>query len=123
MKTALPVNITVDQGADLFVEFNITDKNSNYVNLEGYSVQANFSRSYESVTPTYSFDASIPPENVDVGLVTLSLKASIEDLNNNIPKTSNLRAGRYVYNIYLTDQNGEVTKYIEGIFTVVPGVL
>lgn len=123
MRTAIPVNLSVDQGADLFVEFNLRDESSNYINLLGYTVTAKFSRSYQSVTPTYAFDAQVPVDNAAEGLVTLSLSGTTEDTVNNIPKTGDLKAGRYLYDVYLTSPAGDVDKYLEGILTVSPGVL
>ena len=68
-------------------------------------------RNYTSTTK-YNLNAEILQPNE--GAVQLSL--SRDD-------TTSLKAGRYLWNIFLTDPDGVKSKVIEGVITVIPGVL
>ena len=114
MATAVPVNLTVEQGADFLVEFNLRNESNSFLNLAGYQVSAQFARNYYSTTTKYSLNAAIPIDTVDLGLVQLSLSAA---------DTAALKAGRYVYSLNVTDTFGSTDRYIEGVLTVTPGVL
>jgi hypothetical protein len=115
MASTVPVNLTVEQGADFLVEFNLRNESNSFLNLAGYSVSAQFARNYYSTTPKFSLNASIPVDTQDLGLVQLELSAA---------ETTAFKAGRYVYSLVITnDATGEKDRYIEGIVTVTPGVL
>lgn len=115
MASAVPVNLTVEQGADFLVEFNLRNESNSFLNLANYSVVAQCARNYYSTTPKFDLGASIPVDTQDLGLVELRLDAT---------QTASLKAGRYVYSLVVTnDLTGEKDRYIEGIVTVTPGVL
>lgn len=106
---AIKANLDIDQGSTFRTTINVTDENDDIVNLTGYTGVAQMRKHYTSST-SYSFTVSISPS---IGTVTLSLTANA---------TSNVVAGRYVYDCELTDTNGAVTRLIEGIATVTPQV-
>jgi len=40
-----------------------------------------------------------------------------------VQKTTDLKKGRYVWNLFITSPGGTTDKVIEGVVTVMPGVL
>jgi hypothetical protein len=106
---ALKANIVIDQGTTFQTSINVTDDNDDVVDLTGYTAVAQMRKHYTSSNAT-SFTASISPS---IGIVTLSMNAST---------TNTITAGRYVYDCELTDANGAVTRLVQGIVTVTPGV-
>jgi hypothetical protein len=106
---AIKANLQIDQGTTFQTSINVTDDNDDIVNLTGYSAVAQMRKHYTSSNAT-SFTTSISPS---IGVVTLSMTAN---------NTNLITAGRYVYDCELTDVNGAVTRLVEGIVTVTPGV-
>jgi hypothetical protein len=105
---AIKANIVIDQGSDFSTEISVTDDNGDPVNLTGYSAAAQMRKHYTSAT-AISFIATI-----DVaGSVGLSMNAAT---------SSNVTAGRYVYDCEITSSSNVVSRLVEGIVTVTPQV-
>lgn len=102
-------NLVIDQGSTFSVTMDLKDENGDALPLNGYTAESQIRKWYTSLNPTASFATSI---NVDSGEITLSL-SSIQ--------TSNLVAGRYVYDVELV-QGQVVSRIVEGIITVTPQV-
>lgn len=114
MATALPVNLTVEQGTDFLYEHNVKNINGSFIDLTSYDVVGSFAKNYTTSTK-YSFTAEIPPASATEGLITLSLDSTT---------TAELKSGRYVYSVFLTNLlTGEVNRVLEGIVTVTPAVI
>lgn len=116
MSTAVPVNLEIESGTDWKVGFNLRDEFGRYLDLGSnengsHVVTAQMARNYTSTTK-YDLNAEIIQPNE--GAVQLSLSRS---------DTTSLKAGRYLWNIFLTDPEGVKSKVIEGVITVIPGVL
>ncbi len=106
---ALKANITIDQGTTFATTIDVTDEEGNLINLTGFTGAAQMRKHYTSTAQT-AFTVSI---GVDLGEVTLSMTANV---------TNNIAPGRYVYDCELTDGSGTVSRLVEGIVTVTPGV-
>jgi hypothetical protein len=106
---ALKANITIDQGTTFATTIDVTDEDGNIVNLTGFTGAAQMRKHYTSTAQT-AFTVSI---TAATGAVSLSLSANV---------TNNIAAGRYVYDCELTDTTGTVSRLVEGIVTVTPGV-
>lgn len=106
---AIKANIVIDQGSTFQTTVNVTDVDENVVNLTGYSANAQMRKHYTSLT-SYQFTTTISPA---LGVVTLAMTANT---------TNTIAPGRYMYDCELTDPNGAITRLIEGIVTVTPGV-
>lgn len=106
---AIKANIQIDQGTSFATSIDVTDEDGNLVDLTGYTGAAQMRKHYTSST-YYSFDVSVYS---DIGEVMLSMSANT---------TNSIAAGRYVYDCELTDSNGIVSRLVEGIVTVTPGV-
>lgn len=106
---ATKANLVIDQGSTYNVTLDLTDENGDALNLNNYTANSQIRKWYTSSNPAATFTTTI---NASSGELTLSLTAT---------ETSNLVAGRYVYDVELT-QNGVVSRVVEGIVTVTPQV-
>jgi hypothetical protein len=101
-------NLNIDQGATFNDRVYYVDIKTP-TSLLGYSVRSQLRRSYYSAN-SISFTAEI----VDTanGIVSLNLDSTV---------TTNLIAGRYVYDVEAYNANN-VIRITEGLITVNPGV-
>jgi len=106
---AVKTNLIVDQGTTYTTSIDVIDDYGNLIDLTGYSAAAMMRKNYASSNAT-SFVIVV---NVSTSQVTLSLTANT---------TSNLVAGRYVYDCELTDTDGKISRLVEGIVTITPQV-
>ena len=102
-------DLIINQGTDFSTSFPLKDVNGDPLNLVGYSANSLIKKWYTSQNST-PFTVSI---NTISGSINLSLSANT---------TTNLSAGRYVYDINLTDTSNNVSRVIEGIITLTPSV-
>jgi hypothetical protein len=105
-------NLLIDQGANFSSDVTVKDAVGAAFDLTGYTVSAKMAKGYSSTrTRTTITTTVVTPTN---GVITLSLLPAA---------TSSLDAERYVYDVELTQTStGTVTRVIEGIITVRPGV-
>lgn len=107
---AIKANLVIDQGTDFSAAVNIEDEDGNVFALAGYEARAQMRKNYASSTAT-DFDATIDSQ-VD-GQINLSMNNSV---------TSALEPGRYLYDVEIDSATGTVTRVVEGIVTVTPGI-
>ena len=106
------VELYMDQGATFNNVINITDDLTNVsVNLSNYTVRSQMRRSYYSINASAQIVCSIT--DASNGEITMSMTAS---------NTSNIKAGRYLFDLETEDGSGNVTRVLEGIITVTPQV-
>lgn len=105
---ATKVNLVVDQGTTFTTSITFNDENGNTINFSTYSGSAQMRKHFTSSNST-SFSVALTSN----GVVTLSLTAN---------QTGNLVAGRYVYDLEVTDSSNQISRLIEGIVTVTPNV-
>jgi len=104
------VEIQIEAGATFSTEVTVNDANGNPKNLTDYTVRSQLRKSYYSTT-AINFEINITdPLN---GIIEMSISAA---------NTSNIRAGRYVYDVEIEDSEDVVTRIFEGIATVLPNV-
>jgi hypothetical protein len=106
---ATKANLVIDQGSTYSTDLELTDDNGDPLVLSGYTANSQIRKWYTSSNAAASFTTSI---NVESATITLTLTAN---------QTSNLVAGRYVYDVELTS-GSEVSRIVEGIVTVTPQV-
>jgi hypothetical protein len=104
---ATKANIIIDQGASFNTEISLTDESGNALNLSGYSANSQIRKWYTS-SNAINFNITL-----NSGIIYLSLSSNT---------TGSLEAGRYVYDVILRDGSNSVTRVVEGIVTVSPGV-
>lgn len=105
---ATKVNLVVDQGSTFQTSITFNDESGNTINFSTYSGAAQLRKHYTSSNST-GFSVSLTSN----GVITLGLTAN---------QTGNLTAGRYVYDLEVTDSSNQVSRLIEGIVTVTPNV-
>lgn len=105
------VELSIDQGADFETAIDIVADDGLPIDVDGFAFQGQIRKSYYSANPTANISINI---NNDVtGNVILSLDSAT---------TANIKPGRYVYDVYMTDTSNTVTRLVEGILTVTPAV-
>ena len=110
---AAVANLTIDQGATFSSDVTVTDSAGDAFDLTNYTIAAKMAKGYSSANTRTSLTTAVDtPTN---GVITLSLTAD---------QTADLDApARYVYDVEITSTDSTVTRVIEGIITVNPGVV
>jgi hypothetical protein len=104
-------NIVIEQGFDFDTTFQLEDTTTNaLLNLTGYTMDAQLRKTYSS-SSSVSFGSTIT--SATGGTIQITLTSS---------QTSDLKPGRYVYDVKLTTSGGTVTKAVEGAALVRAGV-
>ena len=106
---AIKANLVIDQGADFDAMIDVTDTGGITYDLTNYNVAAQMRKNYASSSAT-SFTAT---HNSQGGQIALSLSNSI---------TGDLEPGRYLYDVEITSPSGTITRVVEGVVTVTPGI-
>jgi hypothetical protein len=106
------VELFVDQGTNFNNVINLTDDITNLnVNVQGYTVISQMKRSYYSANASANITCSIT--NALNGEITMTMGANT---------TANIKAGRYLFDMRITDREGVVSRVLEGIITVTPRI-
>lgn len=104
--------LIVDQGATFNNVINLADDITNAnVNISGYIVRSQMRRSYYSANATANITCTIT--NANQGEITMNMNANT---------TANIKAGRYLFDLETVDTQGTVSRVLEGIITVTPGI-
>ena len=106
---ATKANLFIDQGTTYETVLTLTDEDGNVLDLTDATAASQIRKSYSSSLAA-EFTTSI---NVSAGEITLTLTAD---------QTGSIVAGRYVYDVELTDAENKITRIVEGIVTVNPQV-
>lgn len=106
---AIKANLIIDQGTDYSTSITLTDDEGGVTTLTGYTANGQIRKTFSS-SNSVSFAMTITEET---GVVTMSLTSN---------QTANMAAGRYVYDVFLTDPYSLVSRIVEGIVTVTPRV-
>jgi hypothetical protein len=102
------VNLTMDQGSTFVVEFSLEDPDGLAVDLSTFTGEAQMRKE--------------PAANDASDFVVNLFSNGIVKLTMDWGTTANVEAGRYYYDVELTDTANVVTRPIEGIITVTPNV-
>ena len=104
------VELTIDQGATFNTVITVNDGTGVGQNRVGYVARSQMRKSYYSSSKN-SFNVTVSTPNI--GEITMAMTAA---------NTANLTPGRYVYDVEIDNNSGEVTRIFEGIITVLPNV-
>ena len=104
---ATKANLVIDQGSSFSITINLSDVNGDPLNVTGYTTSGQMRKHYTS-SNAVNFSTAISN-----GELSLTLTSE---------QTANIVAGRYVYDVELTDQSNNITRIVEGIVTVTPEV-
>lgn len=106
---ATKANLFIDQGTTYSTTISIANMDDEAIDLSNYSGAAQIRKHYTS-SNSVNFGVSIDGATGDL---TLSLTAA---------QTSGMQPGRYVYDVEITDSANVVSRIVEGIVTINPGV-
>lgn len=110
--TAGWVEIYIDQGSTFINTIELEDDTTNAkINVDGYVFSSQLRRSYNSANSSANLLCTIT--DASNGIVALSMTSA---------NTANLKAGRYVFDVRMTDKNGVKSRIVEGTITVNPSV-
>lgn len=104
-------NIVVDQGADYSASIDVTDSDGDNIDLSGYTAAGQIRKTYSSSTAVDFTVAVASPASA--GILNISLSNT---------QTNAMKAGRYVYDIEITNSGGAKTRVLEGQVEITPGV-
>lgn len=102
-------DLTIDQGADFQTTVDLIADDGSPIDITGYTFAGQIRKSYYSNSATANLVISVINAVGGNTLVTLSADT-----------TSNIPAGRYVYDIKMVDSANTTTRVVEGIVTVTP---
>jgi hypothetical protein len=105
------VELTLDQGTTFETSLSLTNDDQTTIDVTGYSFASQIRKSYYSTNPVANLTVTVT--NASTGNVKLSMTPA---------NTANVKAGRYLYDLIMTDTGGVKTRVIEGIITVTPQV-
>ena len=103
--------LTVDQGSTFESTIDLVTDDGAVINVAGYVFSGQIRKSYYSANATANLTLSI------VDAANGNVKMSISAAN-----TANIKAGRYLYDIKMTDTSNTVTRLVEGVITITPQV-
>lgn len=102
----------IDQGTDYSKKIVLRDELTNsLINVSSYTVRSQMRRSYYSTNATANITCTI--SDGSNGEITLSLTPNV---------TSNIKAGRYIYDVETVDENNITTRIREGIINIYPEI-
>lgn len=101
----------LEQGASFNASITLDDVSGEAFNLTTYSAYSQMRKSYYSsnAAATFSVSTGVEPS---LGIITMSLDSA---------NTANIYPGRYVYDVYVSNDSGRV-RVLEGIINVTPQV-
>ena len=106
---AVKANLIIDQGTSYSVTITVQDTTESVIDLTEFTGASQIRKHYSSANST-AFTVTLGGVH---GTVALTMNAAT---------TNGLIAGRYVYDVELTDSSNLVSRVIEGIVTVTPSV-
>ena len=104
-------NLVINSGSDFTQSFTLEGTNNSPLNLTEYEVDAQM-RKWSGSSSAINFSTSIIAPSTS-GKISIGLTSG---------QTVNLKSGRYVYDILITDTFGIKNRVIEGMVLVREGV-
>ena len=104
-------NLVINSGSDFNQSFTLEGNNNSPLNLTGYQVNAQM-RKWAGSSTSITFTTSIEFPSTE-GKILISLSSE---------ETLDIKPGRYVYDVLITDSFGQKNKVIEGMVLVREGV-
>ena len=102
--------IYIEQYTDFSTKINLSDDQGDSMNLVGYSASSQMRKSYySSSAETFTVNFT----NRAAGEIEVIMTAA---------NTANVAAGRYMFDVVITDPTSKRTRVVEGIVNVLAGV-
>jgi hypothetical protein len=103
--------LTLDQGATFESTLDLVADDGTAINVAGYLFSGQIRKSYYSSNATANLTITV--SDTANGNLIISLNSAT---------TANIVAGRYLYDVKMTDIANTVTRIVEGIITVTPQI-
>ena len=103
-------NLYIDAGSTFSAIITVRGSDGNTLNLNNFTIAAQIRKSYGSLT-SYNFNATI--FDAPTGKVRIVLPADV---------SSQIKPGRYLYDVEVTSPNGEKLRVVEGIVLITPEI-
>lgn len=103
--------LTIDQGSTFETSITITGDDGDVLNVTNYTFTSSIKKSYYSSNVSANITVGIMDANT--GNINLFISAAT---------TANLKAGRYLYDVKMTNSSNVSTRIVEGILIVTPQV-
>lgn len=104
-------DLFLNQGTDWHTGMEVTNEDGTPIDLTGYFIRGSFKYSYDTANVAAELIVSIIDPVNGIALVEMSAANS-----------ANVVAGRYFYDIIMTDSSNISTRVLEGILTIRPRV-
>ena len=104
-------NLYLEQGTSFSTTITLDDVYGDVYDLVGYTAASQMRKSYYSSNSVATFTISIVTPSR--GIITMDLNSA---------HTTNIAAGRYVYDVLVKDSANTIIKVLEGIVNVLPQV-
>lgn len=105
------IELDVDQGTDFNFDLDLTNDDGTALNVANYTFSSSIRKSYYSSSVTANLTVQVI--SAANGNVILSMNAAT---------TSNIKAGRYLFDVKQVDNSNTTTRLVEGVITVLPQV-
>ena len=105
------IELDLDQGTDFNFDFNLSNDDGTAINIANYTFSSSIRKSFYSANPTANLTVTI--QSAANGNVLLSMNSAV---------TTNIRPGRYLFDVKQKDAQNTVSRVMEGIITVNPQV-
>lgn len=105
------VELFCDQGTDFSITLDLSADDGSAINVAGYSLSSSIRKSYYSSNVTANLTVSVL--DTANGNIRLSMNSAT---------TTNIKAGRYLYDVKMVDSSNVTSRVIEGIVTVYPQI-
>ena len=103
--------LTVDQGTTFETSIDLVGDDGAAINIAGYVFQGQIRKSYYSSNVTANLTITTLSNTSGNVLVTIDAAT-----------TANIKPGRYLYDVKMTDTENIITRIVEGVLTVTPQV-
>jgi hypothetical protein len=105
-------NLYIDAGTSFSSDVTVQNSDGSIFNLANHTAQGKMSKGHSNANARINFDITVYEND---GIVMISLTPAI---------TAQLEDGRWVYDVQITNTvDSTVTRVVEGIITVYPGVV
>ena len=105
------VELFCDQGTDFSYQLDLSNDDGTALNVANYTFTSSIRKSYYSSSVTANMTVAIV--SAANGNVLISMNSAT---------TTNIVAGRYLYDVKMKDNTNTVFRVIEGIITVYPQI-
>jgi len=115
MAAQFQVNITIAAGADFTQEYTVTSPDNLPVDITGYKFSANLAKHPTAIDAAVSTSGSPVYKYIPFATNVVNGTSGLYSLTMLANETSKLQEGKYVYNVVMTDLDGEKSNLIGGV--------